>query len=339
MRCSRALPPKPARCGKRQSPRTPKKLPLSQSVTAVPCANAYHNAATWHTLRRMRCHFYGVLFATCLLLACQDTPTATPADAGTSDPDQGMPPVTVGLLQDCTPPGAGYGDVVCAAGLRCSVVLLGDGPTPGALLQCVPMPKPEQTITEGQTCAFDQQLTSPTEPVKHFDRCAAGLGCVQTPSHDFQCQRLCEIRQRSSCGKTALCVQPAQVSGIGFCTPADSCQAVAPQSGCPVSGGKQLACYVLGDNKGTASFCMAQQPYGDGKGALNAACDRAWHCQAGLGCVAPTGHESMCRPYCTLPTVPDGGTPADLGSGDVLCPGNQGICHPITGYPGVGRCY
>ena len=257
-----------------------------------------------------------------------------------SNLDVGMPTMTVGLLEDCTPPGAGYGDVVCAAGLRCSIVLVGEVPTQGAIMQCVPSPKPEETIAEGKPCNFDQQLTSPTEPVKHFDRCGAGLGCVLTATQGLLCQRLCELRMHSTCGKTELCVQPAPATGIGFCTPADACQPVAPQSGCPVSSGQQLACYVLGDDKNTAALCMAQQPYGTGKGALNAACDRSWNCQAGLGCVTPsTGHESVCRPYCTLPSTPDGGTPADLGSGELLCPGNLGTCHPIIGYEKIGRCY
>lgn len=285
---------------------------------------------------------YGLLALASLVGACQVDPPLSPSteDGGTSGSDLQMPPVTVGLLEDCSSKGVGYGDVLCATGLRCSVVLVGDAPSQGALLQCVPVPSAEKAIKDGMPCAFDQELTSPTEPTKHFDRCGAGFACVPTPSQGLRCQRLCQLRNRSACGKTELCVMPTQVTGVGFCARPDGCQPVAPQSGCPRgTDGQQLGCYVLGDTKGTAAFCLAQQPYGDGKGALDAPCERAWHCQPGLACVAPGGGDAICRPYCALPAVPDGGTPPDLGSGDVMCPGNLGTCHAIADYETVGRCY
>lgn len=274
--------------------------------------------------------------------ACQTNPppAATPDDAGTASTDLQMPAVTVGLWQDCSSKGVGYGDVLCDQGLRCSVVLVGDAPSQGALLQCVPVPKPEETIKDGMPCALDQEHASPTEPTKHFDRCGDGFACVPTPSQGLRCKRLCQLRNRSACGKTELCVAPAQVTGVGFCSKPDACQPVWPQSGCPRgTDGQQLACYVLGDTKGTATFCLPQLPYGDGNGALDAPCERTWHCQAGLACIAPSGGGAVCRPYCALPTVPDGGTPPDLGTGEVLCSGNLGTCHPIADYESVGRCY
>jgi hypothetical protein len=286
----------------------------------------------------MRSQFRGLVVVACLLLACQGSPSSTPTPDDGGVIDAGMPPVTVGLLQDCSPEGAGYGDILCAAGLRCSIVLVGDTAAPGALSQCVPLPT--QALKEGQPCAFDRELKSPTEPTKHFDSCGPGLGCVPTPSHGLQCQRLCQLRRRSTCGKTELCVMPSQVSGLGFCMPPEPCHAVTPQSGCPLGdGGKQLACYVLADDKGTGAFCLAQQPYGVGMGALDTPCERSWHCQPGLSCVTVSEDRPVCRPYCSLPAVPDGGMPPDLGGGPSLCPPNQGTCHAITDYESVGRCF
>ena len=288
----------------------------------------------------MRSYLRGLLVFSCLLMACQVKSPDSLADAGAGGSDAGMPPVTVGLLQDCAPKGVGYGDVLCAAGLRCSLVLVGDAPAQGALLQCVPEARRDEALAEGMPCSFDQELASPTEPTKHFDRCGAGFGCVPTPSQGLRCRRLCQLRIRSACSKSELCVEPTQVSGVGFCARPDKCQPVAPQSGCPLgTDGKQLGCYVLGDDKGTSTFCLAQQPYGAGKGILDDPCERAWNCEAGLGCVTPNSRGAICRPYCARPEVPDGGLPPDAGSGEVQCPGNLGTCHAISGRETVGRCY
>jgi hypothetical protein len=272
-----------------------------------------------------------------LLLGCPAHPAPSADDAGIYTTDLGILPITVGLGQDCAPAGAGYGDTVCSSGLRCGLIMLGDGPVQGALTQCVPLA--DNPLAEDQPCAFDQQLGSPTEPLKHYDRCADGLACVPTPAAGLRCKRPCQIRMHGSCHDGELCVIPSPVSGIGYCAPPDHCQPVAPQSGCAtVDGGPAVGCYVLGDDKNTDTACVAMQPYGQGSGAYNTPCDRSWNCQPNLGCVAPTGHDSFCRPYCALPTNPDGGPQRDLG-GDVYCPGDLGLCNPIQGYSGVGRCY
>ena len=156
-----------------------------------------------------------------LLLGCPANPTPSADDAGIYSTDLGLVPITVGLGEDCAPTGAGYGDTVCSAGLRCWFVLLGDGPVQGALTQCVPAPTAELVLGEDKPCAFDQQLSSPTEPIKHYDRCADGLACVPTPAAGLRCKRPCQIRMHGSCHDGELCVIPSQVSGIGYCAPPD----------------------------------------------------------------------------------------------------------------------
>ena len=158
----------------------------------------------------------------------------------------------------------------------------------------------------------------------------------------LRCRRPCELRVRGDCKKGELCVLPTPVSRIGFCAKPDGCKAVPPTSGCPKApDGKETGCYVLGDDKGTATFCWPRLPWGDSTGALDSACDRSWNCLSGYSCAAKSsGREPTCRPYCTLPIVsvsgPDGGTPPDLG--ETRCPDDLGTCRGISGIEGVGRC-
>ena len=47
-----------------------------------------------------------------------------------------------------------------------------------------------------------------------------------------------------------------------------------------------------------------------------------------------SGRDSVCRPYCSLLDVPDGGTLPDLAMAP-YCTFDMGICHPIAGYGSV----
>lgn len=254
--------------------------------------------------------------------------------------------VAAGLFEDCTP--AGWTDVSCQSGLRCGLVRLGDAPYEGTRAQCVPIAA--TAIAEGETCDFDQQVGSPNVGVqKRHDRCGAGLGCVKTPTKGLRCQKLCQLRVRGECGKDRYCVIPTDATGTGYCAREDRCQAVPPQSGCPRDGmGRQLGCYVLGDDKGAGAFCLSQEPYGDSSGMLDSACERSVNCSVGLGCITKSGRDAVCRPYCALPVPPDLGSNADGGvrdlgpppdlAGDVPCTADLGLCRGISGYVGVGRC-
>jgi hypothetical protein len=245
-------------------------------------------------------------------------------------------PVEVGQFEDCTP--HGFSDVVCKSGLRCGFVLVGNPPNQGSVAQCVPVdPKP---LALDAPCQFDQGGAPPVGmggPPRYYDRCAPGLACVQTETQGYRCRKVCALRHRDGCGKE-LCVLPTQVTGTGYCQASQGCQPVFPQTGCGKDmQGNLLGCYVLTDDKGGGTFCLRQQSYGDSTGALDSACERAANCQAGLGCVAKSGRDSVCRPYCALPETPDGGSPPDLGGG-VACSGNLGTCTPIAGYDRYGRC-
>lgn len=282
------------------------------------------------------------LVAVLLLSACPQAGMPAAAEDAGLPPilEAGMPIRTVGLFASCTPEGAGYTDVRCQDGLRCATVLVGDPASgQGALTQCVPIPKAGEALTEGKACAFDREAQPQTEPRRFWDQCAAGLICAPTPQNGLQCRRPCEIRQHGTCGKKELCVLPTQVSGLSYCSSQDGCQPVAPQSGCPRGGdGQTLNCYVLGDSKNTGTVCLAKQPWGQSDGQLDSSCERSWSCAAGLACVTKVGREQTCRPYCTLPERPDGGTPPDGGT-EVRCMGMLGTCNPIVGYERVGRCY
>ena len=247
-----------------------------------------------------------------------------------------LPPVTKGaLFADCTP--AGYSDVVCDTGLRCGMVQVGEAGQEGTLTQCVPTV--DKPLGLNEICTFDQQMTPPTGgSQRRYDRCGAGLGCVQTESGTFRCRTLCELRRRGPC-KDQLCVLGTQVSGIGYCASSDDCKAVAPQAKCGLDAqGKPLTCYVLTDDKGGGSFCMRRQPFGSSSGALDTLCERSANCEPGLACTTRSGRESVCRPYCDLPEIPDAGTRPDM-AGQIPCGSDLGICHPIAGYEQVGRCY
>lgn len=258
------------------------------------------------------------------------------ADLGVSPPPDG--PRTVGLHADCTL--AGWSDVVCAAGLRCGLVQLGEPPNQGSVSQCVPVA--DKPLALGDACQFDQGGAAPTGtagPSRYYDRCGPGLGCVQTESQGWRCRTLCERAHRGPCGDE-LCVLPTQVSGTGYCTAADACKAVFPQTGCGTDAqGHALGCYALSDDKGGGTLCLRTQSFGDSTGAINSLCERAANCQPGLGCLSRSDRDPICRPYCELPIVPDGGTPPDLGgSGQVSCAGDLGVCMPISGVSGYGRC-
>lgn len=263
---------------------------------------------------------------------------------GSQTPDPPIPqvgdlgpitPATVGKFADCTP--SGFSDVVCDSGLRCGMVQVGETGTTGTLSQCVPVV--EKPLGLGEACAFDQQAAPPTGgAMRRYDRCAPGLGCVPTENQGLRCRKLCQLRTRGTCGKE-LCVLPTPVTGTGYCAASDGCQPVAPQAKCGVDdAGKQLTCYVLTDSKGGGTFCLRRQPYGDSSGGQNAPCERSANCQAGLACTTVSGRDSVCRPYCSLPDTPDGGTPPDLAMAPYCTP-DMGTCHPIAGYDSVGRCY
>lgn len=285
------------------------------------------------------------LLAPVLGLGLTGCPVQQPPGSGQQAVDLAAPlvespqttPTEVGLFTDCTP--AGFSDVRCKAGLRCGLVTLGDRPSDGSLTQCVPAPMTALKLDE--PCLFDQPPMPPTpmgEVVRRYDRCGPGLGCVPTESRGLRCRSLCELRSRGACGKANLCALPAQVSRLGYCAKSEDCTAVAPQKGCGLDEqGKQLGCYVLTDDKGFGTFCMRQTPYGAATGELDALCERSAHCKPGLACTPRSGRESVCRPYCELPDVPDGGTPPDLGATQA-CPAGLGTCRAIAGVDRIGRC-
>ncbi len=292
--------------------------------------------AMWFSLRS--CFSLAALLS--LVAVCGVVWSGCPSPAGTSPSDLGVVqappdgPVSVGLFSDCT--AAGWSDVVCASGLRCGLVQVGDPPYQGSLTQCVPVVT--NPLGAGDACQFDQGGMTPVGGTdRRYDRCAPGFGCVQTQSQGFRCQKLCPLRQRGDCGKE-LCVLQTQVTGTGYCAAPDNCQAVFPQSGCGNDAmGNPLGCYVLTDDKGGGTFCVAKQSYGDSTGALNSVCERSADCQPGLACISRTNQDSFCRPYCNLPVVPDGGTPPDLGGG-AQCANDLGGCNPISGYEQYGFC-
>lgn len=267
-----------------------------------------------------------VLWAGLVLLAgCPQTPEQ--ADGTKPEPPElGVAITSAGLFEDCTPETAGFSDVRCQTGLRCGLVAVGQVSPFGYLTQCVP----EQAATalkEGAACSFSGQSGPQVDPARRYDSCSRGLGCVEMADGATRCMKLCALRQHAGCGKSELCVRPAQVSGLGFCQKEDGCQPVAPQTGC--GDGSKLSCYVLGDDKNTGTVCWPRQPYGGG--GLDQACERSWHCQSGLACTTRSGREPACRPYCALPDKPDGG--------EVACTPGLGTCHPFDGFEKVGRCY
>lgn len=235
--------------------------------------------------------------------------------------------IVVGAFADCTP--SGYSDVVCASGLRCGIVKVGDPPYAGYLSKCVPTATATAALDE--PCQF--AANDPTSPGRyHADNCAPGLGCVETETKEWRCRRLCELRRRNGCGEE-LCVLPTEVSGTGYCAAQDKCQPVFPQRGCGRDPqGQQLGCYVLADDKGGGTFCLRMRSYGQSPGDIDSPCERSTNCQPGLGCTTPPGKSSICRPYCAIPDVPD------LGSA-VPCANDLGVCHPIATIEEYGRCY
>ncbi len=275
-----------------------------------------------------------LLGALSVLTGCpQNDATSDPVDLGITPPADG--PLVVGLYADCTP--AGFSDVVCRSDLRCGFVRVGDPPYQGTLTKCVPIDS--QPLGENEVCQFDQGAMSPTqsEP-RRYDRCARGLGCVETETMGWRCLPLCALRQRGDCDKK-LCVLPTQVTGTGYCAAADDCHAVAPQSDCPNdTQGQPLGCYVLSDDKGGGTFCLRWRSYGDSSGELNNLCERSANCQPGLGCTTIGNRDAVCRPYCDYPIAPDGGTPPDLGGG-IRCKDDLGACRPISNTIPYGRCY
>lgn len=275
------------------------------------------------------------LFPLALVAVLAGCPAASgdhPADLAVASPPDA--PLTVGLYADCTP--AGWSDVACGPGLRCGLVQLGEPPNQGSVSKCVPAA--DKPLALGDACQFDQGGPAPSGtpgPSRYYDRCGPGLGCVQTETQGWRCRKLCERAHRGDCG-TDLCVLPTQVTGTGYCTPADGCKAVFPQSGCGTdAGGHALGCYVLTDDKGGGTLCLRAQSFGDSTGAIDSLCERAANCQPGLGCLSRSDRDSVCRPYCELPITPDGGTPP----GPVSCAGDLGTCVPISGIDGYGRCY
>lgn len=264
--------------------------------------------------------------------ACPSSEREAPPDLALAVPPK--EPISVGAFSDCTP--TGWSDVVCQSGLRCGLVMVGEPPFQGALAQCVPVD--EKPLALNAPCQFEKGGASPSGgPARRYDRCGAGLGCVETESGDFRCRRLCTLRQRTGCGKQ-LCVLPTQVTGTGYCAAPDNCEALSPQSGCGQDReGQPLGCYVLTDNKGGGTYCLRKQSYGSSTGAIDTPCERSANCQPGLACVARPGRDATCRPYCSLPIPPDGGMPPDLGGG-VRCENDLGACTPISGYDQYGRC-
>jgi hypothetical protein len=260
-------------------------------------------------------------------------PLLSPNDMGVMAPPDG--PTVVGAYSDCTP--AGWSDVVCQSNLRCGLVQVGDPPYQGSESECVPMP--QNPLKLNDPCQFDQGGMSPVDGVnRYYDSCGPGLGCVQTETMGWRCRTLCSSGLRAGCGKE-LCVLPTQVEGTGYCVAQDGCQPVFPQSGCGTDPqGNPLGCYVLTDDTGGGSFCLRFQSYGSSTGAINSLCGRSVNCQAGLACNALPSHDPDCRPYCSLPVVPDGGTPPDMAGG-VNCANDLGTCNPIYGYGQYGFCY
>lgn len=245
--------------------------------------------------------------------------------------DLGARLVPAAAFQDCTP--AGFSDAPCQSGLRCGLIRIGEPPAMAALAQCVPVIA--QPLAEDEACDYTETAPAGQSGVtKRYDRCGPGLGCVPTASQGLRCKPLCALRVRGACGKDRLCVIPAPVTGVGYCAPSDKCQPVFPQTGCPRDGGGQsLGCYVLGDDKGTGTFCMARVPYGASTGDLDAVCERSPNCLPGMACASRNGRDQTCRPYCTLPEVPDGGT-----APEVKCAADLGTCRAVAGYETVGRC-
>lgn len=267
----------------------------------------------------------------------EELPAPPDAALPTLVEDLGVTIRTVGAFEDCTPDGVDFSDVRCASGLHCGIVLIGETGAEGYLTQCVP--DDGATLKENQECALAAVASPATNPPRRYDRCGTGLGCVATADGTTRCKRLCGLRSRGRCGKSELCVLPAQVTGVGFCSVPDNCEPVFPQKGCgKAKDGTPLSCYVLGDDKGTGTVCWSRQRYGDSSGDLDSPCERSWNCQSGFACTARSGRDSACRPYCTLPPPPDGGSPPD-GGADVMCASGLGICHPFSGFERVGRCY
>jgi len=264
-----------------------------------------------------------------------DLPDAADAAVPSPERELGVTISTVGRFEDCTPDGTSFSDARCASGLHCGIVLVGETGSVGAITQCVPDdPTP---LKENQECTVSQVATPTLDPPRRFDRCANGLGCVEGADGKNRCKRLCALRSHGRCAKSELCVLPTQVSGIGFCQAPDKCEPVFPQTGCgKAPDGSALSCYVLGDDKLTGTVCWSRQRFGESVGDLDSPCERSLNCQSGFGCVTTTGREAACRPYCTLPPIPDGGTPPD---GGVPCATGLGTCHPVSGYERVGRCY
>lgn len=261
--------------------------------------------------------------------------SACPPGGEVSRPPEVVPPsppevrpVTVGRFADCTP--SGFSDVVCDTGLHCAIVRVGDAPSFGYVSKCVP--NADKPLKLGEACQFDQAgPAGPSGSGLQFDSCATGLSCVEG-----SCRKLCALRERGSCGDE-LCVLPTRVSGTGFCAPSDKCQAVFPQSPCGRDAeGNTRNCYVLTDDKGGGTFCLKQEPYGDSTGLLDSPCERSANCQAGLACTVTgrMGRDAVCRPYCALPEVPDGGM-----APEVKCTMPLGTCHAIANYETYGRCY
>ncbi|HMU40480.1 MAG TPA: hypothetical protein PKE31_15840 [Pseudomonadota bacterium] len=251
--------------------------------------------------------------------------------------DLGVPIVVANKFEDCTPDGAGFSDVVCASGLHCGIVVVGNAGFEGYKTQCIP--DEASPLKEGDVCSPSVVATPATDPPRKYDRCGKGLGCVPSADGVLRCKRLCALRTHGKCGKSEMCVLPSPVSGIGFCNPPDACEPVFPQRGCgKAKDGSSLSCYVLGDDKNTGTVCWPRQPYGTSTGDLDAPCERSWHCQSGFACTTQSGKDLTCRPYCVLPEVPDGGSPPDGGT-RVMCAAGLGECHPMSGYERVGRCY
>ena len=260
-------------------------------------------------------------------------------DAAVAASELAVPVTIAHAFEDCTPDGTSFSDVRCDSGLHCGMVLVGEAGAMGTITQCVPDdPTP---LKEGQECALSMVASPATSPPRRYDRCANGLGCVETADGggSMRCRRLCALRTRGRCSKSELCVLPTAVSGIGFCSVPDKCEPVFPQKGCgKAKDGTTLSCYVLGDDKGTGTVCWSRQRFGDSSGDLDSPCERSFNCQSGFGCVTRSGRDATCRPYCTLPEIPDGGSPPDGGT-DVQCASGLGTCRPVSGYERVGRCY
>lgn len=274
------------------------------------------------------------------LSGCPQTDDSPPVVDSALPPlveDLGITVKTVGVFEDCSPDGVEPIDVRCASGLHCGIVLVGETGAEGYLTQCVP--DDAAALKENQECALAKVASPATNPARRYDRCGSGLGCVATADGTNRCKRLCALRTRGRCGKSELCVLPSPVTGVGFCNAPDNCEPVFPQTGCgKAKDGTPLSCYVLGDDKGTGTVCWSRQRYGDSSGDLDAPCERSWNCQSGFACTTRSGRDSACRPYCTLPTPPDGGSPPDGGT-EVMCNAGLGTCHPLSGFERVGRCY